>query len=102
MATDYYPELVKFLLQTEEGGLKTKDYTKSFGKLSVRVSFGQGAPARVPWIAFLHDSQNVQKGIYPVLLYFKSQKILILAYGVSETEEPLRQWPDRVTGSASV
>ncbi|MEX2054016.1 MAG: DUF3578 domain-containing protein, partial [Candidatus Colwellbacteria bacterium] len=79
---DYYPELEKFILQAQEGDLKTKDYTKSIGPLSVRVSFGQGASARVPWIAFLNRTQNVQKGIYPVILYYKSKDTLIFAYGV--------------------
>ncbi len=96
----YYPELIKFLLQAKEGSLKTKSYIKKLGQLSVRVSFGQGAPARVPWIAFLHDTQNVQKGIYPVLLYYQSQSILVLAYGISETEKPLKQWPSNITSEA--
>ena len=97
---NYFPELTKFLLQAKDGGLKTKDYIKELGQLSVRVSFGQGGQARVPWIAFLHDTQDVMKGIYPVLLFYKSQNILILTYGISETHKPLKQWPTNVTNEA--
>lgn len=89
---EYFQQLKKFLLQARDGGLKTKEYTKTIGELSIRVSFGQGGPARVPWIAFLHDSQNIMDGIYPVLLYFKSLDTLIFAYGVSETSVPAKTW----------
>jgi 5-methylcytosine-specific restriction protein B len=57
------------------------------------VSFGQGNSARVPWIAFLGKANTVQKGIYPVYLYYKENDMLILAYGVSETKRAEMSWP---------
>ena len=56
------------------------------------MSFGQGNPARIPWIAFLNNIDTVQKGIYPVYLYYKDKELLILAYGVSETHTSDRNW----------
>lgn len=95
----YFPELQKFLRQTHTNNLKTKDYLKKYNGLKVRVSFGQGNQSHIPWIAFLDSSNTVQKGIYPVYLYYKQKKILILAYGVSETNPPDHRWvtPDQQT-----
>lgn len=84
--------LLKFLQQANESSLKTKDYNGMFKKLRIRVSFGRGNTARIPWLALLKEGQEVQKGIYPVYLYYKQQKLLILAYGVSETEMPDSNW----------
>src|SRR5205085_484135 len=38
------------------------------------------------------DGQKVSDGIYPVLLYYKAAGVLILAYGVSETNKPASVW----------
>ncbi|HMY83576.1 MAG TPA: DUF3578 domain-containing protein [Saprospiraceae bacterium] len=89
---NYYQELKKFLSQAKTAELSTIAYAKIFQGLSVKVSFGKGNPARVPWIAFLNDIDNVQKGIYPVYLFYKDKNLLILAYGVSETYTPNRKW----------
>lgn len=86
----YYNQLVKFLNQAQTDGLAVNGYQNIYNGLRVRVSFGQGNPARVPWIAFLDSTgvNQVSNGIYPVYLYYKSRGILILAYGVSETNRP--------------
>lgn len=88
----YYEELKKFLYQAKTTDLKTSDYLKKYMGLNVKVSFGQGNISKVPWIAFLNGIDRVQKGIYPVYLYYRDKKLLILAYGISETNTPERSW----------
>jgi 5-methylcytosine-specific restriction protein B len=88
----YFEELTKFLAQAETSDLKTSHYLKNYSGLEVRVSFGQGNQSKIPWIAFLNETDSVQQGIYPVYLYYKEIKLLILAYGVSETHTPNRNW----------
>lgn len=88
--------LNKFLIQANDpsGSLKVDEYPKNFRNISVKVSFGQGARANIPWIAFLREGQSVSSGgLYPVYLYYKDKDLLILAYGVSETESPEYDWP---------
>jgi hypothetical protein len=65
-----------------------------FNNLEVEISFGIGRATSIPWIAFLGYNQRVQRGIYPVLLYYKDENLLILAYGVSANNEPIEQWPN--------
>ena len=89
----YFEELQNFLTQASTNDLKTSHYLKNYLGLKVKVSFGQGNQSRVPWIAFLNDVDTVQEGIYPVYLYYKDKKLLILAYGISETFQPNRNWP---------
>ena len=90
--TNYFPELNKFLSQAKTTELSTSGYLNDFQGLSVKVSFGKGNQARVPWIAFLNGTDNVQEGIYPVYLFYKDKNLLILAYGVSETHASNRKW----------
>lgn len=89
---DYFSQLKIFIDQTKTTDLTTSHYENTYENLKIKVSFGQGNQARVPWIAFLKDNQNVQNGIYPVYLFFKEKKLLILAYGVSETNRPTNNW----------
>ncbi len=95
---NYYEELKKFLNQSKTSDLKYSHYKNSFMGLKVRVSFGKGNVARIPWISFLGQGQTTQKGIYPVYLLYKDINKLILAYGISETEQPLQNWnlPDGI------
>ena len=93
--------LIEFLKQAKEGkDLKVSPYPKEYGGLKMRVSFGMGAPARIPWIAFVAPEMQVSKGFYPVYLYYKDFGSLILAYGVSETEDFKDTWPSDVSGSS--
>lgn len=80
----------KFLAQSGTGSLKKVGYIKSYRDLQVVIGFGQGRPAAVPWIGFLHKTQKPRGGIYPVLLYFKTHDILILAYGIGAG------WPAKI------
>ena len=49
----YSKQLLAFLKQAKTTNLKTKEYLKMYSGTTVKVSFGQGVPARVPWISFL-------------------------------------------------
>lgn len=91
--------LIKFLKQSTEGDLKTGSYPKEWADLRMKVSFGYGLPARIPWIAFIAPEMEVSRGFYPVYLYYKDFETLILAYGVSETEEYERSWPAEIMNS---
>lgn len=88
-----------FLLQAQKGDLKTSSYPKEWSDLKMKVSFGQGVSARVPWIAFTAPEMQVSKGFYPVYLYYKELNTLILAYGISETSEFPKTWPAEIMDS---
>ena len=93
---DMYEIIKKFLDQAQTDDLKTQDYPDSLGDLEMRVSFGQGNQAMVPWTAFLSSKNEVRDGIYPVYLYYKEENALMLAYGVSETNDPNKEWSKEV------
>ncbi len=95
----FYPILEKFCLQAQNRDLYTVEYPKTCRDFELRVSFGMGQPARIPWIAFLAPEMKVSRGIYPVYLYYKDLQTLVLAYGISETEEPNQNWPNEITQS---
>ena len=63
--------LRQFIKQTTTDSLKTKDYPKEFLDLKMKVSFGQGALARVPWIALRAPDMPVSSGYYLVYLFYK-------------------------------
>lgn len=89
----FYTELQRFIAQADAAtSLKTKGYIKVYKGLKVKFGFGSGNFAKVPYISFLASGQTTSKGIYPVYLYYKKQKRLILAYGVSETKAPAVSW----------
>jgi hypothetical protein len=84
--------LTSFLEQARTENLTTNKYPKSYLGLKLKVGFGQGTPARIPWVSFLGNGQSTANGIYPVYLYYKEHSKLILAYGISETNPPNLQW----------
>ena len=88
----FYCQLKQFLAQAETGNLKRKHYASEYLGTTVKVSFGQGGIAKVPWISFLKPPNTTSEGIYPVYLYYKEYGVLILAYGVSETNVPTLNW----------
>ena len=88
----YSKQLFQFLEQAKTENLKTKHFDGSYYGLKVKVSFGQGVPARIPWISFLKTPNKTSNGIYPVYLLYKEHDILILAYGISETSLPEMNW----------
>lgn len=84
--------LLDFIKQSGTDNLKFKDYSIDYLETKVKASFGQGTPARIPWISFLIPPNTTSDGIYPVYLYYKDQGVLILAFGVSETTESKYNW----------
>lgn len=84
--------LNQFLSQAETENLKTSYFPNRFEEFKIKVSFGQGYPARIPWISFTIQPNTTSNGIYPVYLYYKSIGKLILAYGISETSKPDLNW----------
>ena len=68
-------------------------FPQKYKDLEVRIGFGKGNWANVTWIGFLTEGQTIQTGIYPVYLYYRDKDVLILAYGISETNKPNIEWP---------
>lgn len=85
----------QFLAQAdEEANLAVSEYPNEYRGLDVNVSFGKGNFAKIPWVSFTGYGQTTQDGIYPVILYYKSTGHLIVAYGISEKNEPKDEWKD--------
>lgn len=91
--------LDSFIVQAHEGSLKTSQYSKEFSDLKMKVSFGMGMAARIPWISFNAPGMSTSNGYYPVYLYYKDLNILILAFGISETFEFATNWPQEIEES---
>jgi Endonuclease NucS/MrcB-like, N-terminal domain len=89
----------EFLLQAQEANLKTSQYPREYADLRMKVSFGMGMPARVPWISFTAQEMSTSNGYYPVYLYYKEVNVLILAFGISETSEYAVNWPQSIQDS---
>ncbi len=87
-----YKIINQFLEQAKTENLKISAYPKKNEELKINVSFGQGYPARIPWISFTIEPNTTSNGIYPVYLYYKSIGKLILAYGISESNKPNLNW----------
>jgi hypothetical protein len=85
--------LDQFVLQSHDGNLKTSQYSKEFADLKMKVSFGMGMAAKVPWISFTAPGMSTSNGYYPVYLYYKDVNLLILSFGISETSEYSTNWP---------
>lgn len=88
----FYKQLTEFLAQAKTDNLKTKHFNSEFLGTKVKVSFGQGNAARIPWMSFLLEPNKPMEGIYPVYLYYKDFDLLILAYGISELNKPSQKW----------
>jgi len=86
-------ELLKeFVKQAGTGNLKTARYPKELKGYTSKVSFGMGAPARIPWIALTAPDITVSNGYFPVYLYYKQLNTLVLSFGISETNEFPEAW----------
>jgi 5-methylcytosine-specific restriction enzyme B len=92
MNTDIKEILPEFLKQAKTTNLRTNHFPKIFNGLNLKVSFGKGNSAKIPWISFLGGGQTTNKGIYPVYLFYKEAQKLILAYGVSEENKAVLDW----------
>lgn len=99
---NYYNELIRFINvadkqitgqgTTDDATVFNRERIKEIKGLKVDVSFGMGRASGIPWISFLGNGQSTKNGIYPVYLYFKSENLLVLAYGVSVTNVPNKKW----------
>lgn len=87
-----YPTLKRFLEQAKTGELKVSKYPKKIKGLECAVSFGKGNQAKIPWISLLRQPHTTSNGIYPVYLFYKDHNLIILAYGISETNAPQESW----------
>ena len=87
--------LSQFLKDADSGTLKTSHYAKELLGFNLKVSFGMGAPARVPWMSFTTPEMSTSNGYYPVYLYFKQEQRLVLAFGISETNEFSKTWDEK-------
>lgn len=98
MAEFDFPALMQFMKHADDEQLTLSEYLDtsgfpdSYNGLKVKVGFGKGNKAKVPWVAFIGFGQKVTDGIYPVLLYYREQKILVLAYGLSSWNAASTEW----------
>lgn len=92
MKDDIREVLNKFLLQVKRNDHETKNFPSFYSGLKLKVGFGQGKEAKIPWITFLGRDQVPKKGIFPVYYFFKEYQKLILAYGISEENIPQKKW----------
>jgi RecB family endonuclease NucS len=88
--------LTDFITQADTGDLKTSTYPKEFFELKMKTSFGMGTAARIPWISFTAPGMTVGNGYYPGYLFYKEQNVLLLTYGVSETNDYDETWPNEI------
>ncbi len=90
--TSFYEQVITFIEQAKTSNQKYGHYIKEYRGTKVKVSFGKGAPARIPWFTFLKKGFTTSKGIYPGYLYYKEFNMLILAYCISESNDPGASW----------
>lgn len=88
--------LFEFLGQAQTDNLKFGHYPREFDEFKVKVSFGQGVRARVPWISITGNGISTSNGYYPVYLYYRDESVLVLAFGISETNEFEETWPNEI------
>jgi hypothetical protein len=83
-----------FVMQFSDSsnGIDINAYINYYKGLNVTPSFGVGNLSSIPFISFLGDGQYTQKGIYPVILFYRLRNTVFLSYGISETNEPDISW----------
>ena len=89
---NFFSTVNQFLKQSETSSLKFSSYQKKYQGMDVKVSFGKGNAAKIPWIALLREPNLVNHGIYPVYLLYKDINKLILSFGKSETFVSSSDW----------
>ncbi len=92
MKDDIREVLNKFLLQVKRNDHETSNFPSFYSSLKLKVGFGFGNEAKIPWITFLGKDQEPQNGIFSVYYFYKKHQKLILAYGISETNPPQKNW----------
>ncbi len=92
MREDIRDILETFFLHVKNDIHSTNNFCRFYYGTKMKVGFGVGKTARIPWVTFLKDDQTPQDGIFPVYYFFKENHKLILAYGISETNIPQKKW----------
>ena len=92
MQEDIKDILTSFFGQVKDNKHTTSHFPSHYSGLQMKVGFGVGRTAKIPWITFLGEGQKPQNGIFPVYYFFKEYDILVLAYGISEAETPVKKW----------
>ena len=91
-------DFLNISLQTTPGqtttGYSTKvnRLPKTYEGLDVKASVGMGVATEIPWVTFTGFNQKTSNGIYPVLLFYHKKHMLIVAFGISVTNEPAVSW----------
>ncbi|MBS19846.1 MAG: hypothetical protein CL733_02315 [Chloroflexi bacterium] len=89
-----------FIKQSRTENRKTSNlYPSKFGPYDIKVSFGQGNLAHVPWISFLGLEMTTSNGFFINYLYYKKENLLVLAYGISETNKFEHPWNHEILTS---
>lgn len=89
-----------FIKQSRTENRKTSNlYPSKFGPYEIKVSFGQGNLAHVPWISFLGLEMTTSNGFFINYLYYKKENLLVLAYGISETNKFEHPWNHEILTS---
>jgi len=86
-------ELKKFLIQSQTLDLRTQNYINYYNNCVVKFSFGKGRVSSVPWIAFLRNNNEIRRGIYPAILFYKNQNILVTSFAIGTySDEYIDDW----------
>ncbi len=93
MQEDIKPILTRFFEQVESEDHTTNNFPPFYSGIKLKVGFGIGNTAKIPWITFLGEEQEPQNGIFPVYYFFKENHRIILAYVISEENIPKLRWP---------
>lgn len=80
-----FDDLTRFLQQARTNDLTYSEYNNEYSQCVVKVGFGQGTPAHVPWMGFYDDRADHFSVNF---LFYKKKDLLILSYGVGEDHPP--------------
>lgn len=106
---DETKKLKEYLLSfiTNSLNIKNKNFDEatqnpiigSYLDKKIKARFGVGRFSKTPWFAFLAYNQEIQTGIYPVILFDteRQEKNFEICYGISETNIPQFVWLDVFT-----
>lgn len=78
--------------QTTTSGLRLKDVNGTFEGFSLKATFGSGNLIKRPGLTFLRDGNEVNNGIYPILVFIPEYKEIILCKGVSYDNKTNNLW----------
>lgn len=90
------PTLEMFLRQSKTSDMHTSQYIKTFNEFELKVSFGQGSPAHVPWIGLSTINGKGIDDLSVGYLYYKNRNKLFSVFHVSEETEINREWSNAI------